>query len=68
MQKYLEYLYLFSAILLLILYQQFHLALGTWAGYGLIGGMVLFAFLFSLRRTLRRLQEKNQHDSKKKEG
>jgi Na+/melibiose symporter-like transporter len=67
MQKYLEYLYLFAAILLLILYQRFHQDIGVWAGYGIIGGMILFAFLFSLRRTIRRMQEKNERNSNEKE-
>gem|GEM_PF-5825415 len=63
LQKYLEYLYLIAAILLWVIYQQYRSEMGPWGGYGMIGGMILFAFLFSLRRTLRRIQERNDPKS-----
>jgi hypothetical protein len=57
MKQLLEYSYLMAAIALMGVYALWGKQLSANASYGLIGGMIIFSFLFSIRRTMRRANE-----------
>jgi hypothetical protein len=57
MKQLLEYSYLIAAIALMGVYALWGKELSTNASYGLIGGMIIFSFLYSIRRTMRRANE-----------
>jgi len=59
--KYLEYIYLILAVALLSVYASIGKDWNNWAQYGLMGGIVLSSFLYSIRRSLRRLREKKDN-------
>lgn len=68
MKKYSEYLYLMAAILVMGIYAAYYKSLDTMASYGMIGAIVLFSFLFSIRRTLRRIQESKKISESKSQS
>lgn len=68
MKKYLEYFYLTAAIALMVAYALWGKDLSTTESYGLIGGIVIFSFLFSIRRTLRRANQQKSVQTKSRDS
>lgn len=68
MKKYLEYFYLTAAIALMVAYALWGKNLSTTESYGLIGGIVIFSFLFSIRRTLRRANQQKSVQTKSRDS
>lgn len=68
MKKYLEYFYLTAAIALMVAYALWGKDLSTTESYGLIGAIVIFSFLFSIRRTLRRAGQQKAEQSSSKDS
>jgi len=68
MKKYLEYFYLTAAIALMVAYALWGKDLSTTESYGLIGGIVIFSFLFSIRRTLRRVNQQKSVQTKSRDS
>lgn len=67
MKKYLEYFYLTAAMALMVAYAMWGKNLTATESYGLIGGIVIFSFLFSIRRTLRRASKPKPDRTKSKD-
>jgi hypothetical protein len=63
MKQYLEYFYLTGALALMVVYATLHKTLTTMEAYGLLGGILIFSFMYSIRRTMRRATEKHKTPS-----
>lgn len=68
MKQYLEYLYLVCAIVLMGVYAIWGKNLETVPSYGILAAILLFSFLFSIRRTLRRAAESKSKPNNTQNG
>jgi hypothetical protein len=63
MKKYLEYVYLTGALGLLTAYGLWHAHLSTMETYGMLGGIMIFSFMYSIRRSIRRASSQNSRNT-----